>query len=769
MKTRNILPILPVVIMALFSCDEDNKLNGNSNAPQVTLSLETDCAEVITRATEPGQDVYNENLIGTIHWYFFDNSTDEWIMDGTQAVNKTASTEVSLSGFDVTKYGEIGAGPVKVLVIANVPTAPAGASGDKIDDIKATALTLSSHGVQPSLAMCGEGTLTKTTSGTIKKASTPTPIELKRIASKFRIRLSIKASYTDSESNVWTPETGVMQMKFKNLEPKGKVSSTDANSATLNTLDFSASGFMMTSAAGADPQVWQLADPVYSYPRTWTNEDTDYPYLYITLPWTKDTGGGSVTETTYYRVIFPTSSFDSNNLYDITVNLDGLGSMIPEKSVTIDDMSLIINGAWKDAIPDVDKNNTDADMSVPHVLAIDKNEYIIYNENSISIPFITSHDCSIKDATSTEISTNHFPANSDSGKGTAATITVDNEHDVINFTHTLTNMPSSGKKYDYKEFVHTYKLYHTTNEGSVYEFVTIRQRPSICIEEESSSPGNGKIFVHGAELIDDGNSDHSYRILKTSDPDPATGATGIQRVSTGVLPTEGVVASYMIGDPRDRQNPVTDFTNLLKASIVYNHPTSGTSYYYRGQGYTGTPTASSTYKFSKPDGDENTYYHLNGEARTTVEIYYPTITGTASENIIAPEFIITSGYPGVNSHYMNIEAATLRCATYQEIGYPAGRWRLPTKAEMAYMARLQNDDHIKDIFNTHSSYVCANGIYMVDGTTLSISSTDYQKKYGSVRCVYDSWYWDQVDKENGWDLTRSSRISTFTYGDMEIQ
>ena len=37
---------------------------------------------------------------------------------------------------------------------------------------------------------------------------------------------------------------------------------------------------------------------------------------------------------------------------------------------------------------------------------------------------------------------------------------------------------------------------------------------------------------------------------------------------------------------------------------------------------------------------------------------------------------------------MSYSDAEKRCAAYQEDGYPAGRWRVPTKAEVKYIIQL---------------------------------------------------------------------------------
>ncbi len=98
---------------------------------------------------------------------------------------------------------------------------------------------------------------------------------------------------------------------------------------------------------------------------------------------------------------------------------------------------------------------------------------------------------------------------------------------------------------------------------------------------------------------------------------------------------------------------------------------------------------------------------------------------------------------------MTYDNAKKRCASYQKDGYPAGRWRIPTKAEIEYMVMLANDDKIPILLSTDSYYWGSNNTgYRANGGTTTSSAY--------VRCVYDEWYWkDKCTK------------TTFTWGDKE--
>ena len=106
----------------------------------------------------------------------------------------------------------------------------------------------------------------------------------------------------------------------------------------------------------------------------------------------------------------------------------------------------------------------------------------------------------------------------------------------------------------------------------------------------------------------------------------------------------------------------------------------------------------------------------------------------------------------------------------QESGYPAGRWRLPTKAEIYYMIDLSEKNIITVLF-TPDSDKSSGGYWCSDGVVYpllknNVKSIEYYptaqaityKENNFPRCVYDEWYWGSG---------KLSSLSTFTWGDQE--
>ena len=159
---------------------------------------------------------------------------------------------------------------------------------------------------------------------------------------------------------------------------------------------------------------------------------------------------------------------------------------------------------------------------------------------------------------------------------------------------------------------------------------------------------------------------------------------------------------------------------------------------------------------------------------------------TSSENTsstIAPKVRIASSYG--SCYYGNQNSSTdgytgrtqqeaiLRCASYQEDGIPAGRWRLPTMAEVQFISTLSALGRIPYLFGSSSSqgtvavdsddyYWTANGLILINngkGISRPPQTGDPNPFDRSVRCVYDEWFWGDASE------TRPAAKTTFTWGD----
>ena len=149
----------------------------------------------------------------------------------------------------------------------------------------------------------------------------------------------------------------------------------------------------------------------------------------------------------------------------------------------------------------------------------------------------------------------------------------------------------------------------------------------------------------------------------------------------------------------------------------------------------------------------STYLGDSDSADRKLDNYRPT-KEEGVDAIIAPAFKIASSWGVVStSESFRFENAKRRCASYQENGYPAGRWRIPTEAEIEYLVDLSRDHKIPELFD--GNYYASSGRhYSSSSGNFSTSS----RTNPSVRCVYDVWYW-------GEEKVGNAPYTTFIWGD----
>ncbi len=267
---------------------------------------------------------------------------------------------------------------------------------------------------------------------------------------------------------------------------------------------------------------------------------------------------------------------------------------------------------------------------------------------------------------------------------------------------------------------------------------------------------------------------------------------------------------YIIDDPRsyninnDLSNNYGNYTVDGGSTNVFSNEywvfsSGATGYYYRvfSQPYTsGTfTTGGKTYTVVNK-------YTINGfttapalgeTQQRTLKYYYPTREANENKYTIAPKFRICSSYAGT-SGYLTREMARRRAAAYQELGYPAGRWRLPTFGEVEYIMTLAAQQKIPRLFGTSSAgtwyYWCAQGAVSVpdaNHSTQPIEIVENLDRGGTpfytmpfapysgdnylarTRFVYDEWYWgsETLDQTVKGDPNSTRTIYTFTWGDKE--
>lgn len=376
--------------------------------------------------------------------------------------------------------------------------------------------------------------------------------------------------------------------------------------------------------------------------------------------------------------------------------------------------------------------------------------------------------------------------------------------------HPLAN-DNTKANFDYSVYTIKFKIVHTDLVDSPESYtyaqyvrdISIVQRPGIYIESLRNSDDQivrrnpketterglfgyptgeepwtdypwGYVYVNGGRYIrhetkahsgTQANEDRYFKLDASNRPEYqwqtvwyTGGSRDIYDIHATVLPSN---STYVIGDPRTDR--VDNLTDEKRYAGLYIFEVGGSNPQKRLDDL--IVLESSRPQEDYPDGRRvgfNSADALYGESPRPLKWYYPTERSTRTENMVAPSYRISSKFSGIEfSPDLTQPYAEYRCAAFQEDGFPAGRWRLPTKAEVSFIAQLSAMGFFEFLFNNGSVYWSANGAIKINGNKVEDSSN----KNALLRCVYDSWYWDKIDGLEG-DPRHNPR-NHFVWGDKE--
>lgn len=695
-------------LLALSSCDKSGtEIREEGGA--ITISLSS--AELVTRATMAGEDKYNENTIKRIDWFLYekDKTSGQAVKFGrvdnlnatgeeTIRVNVTEE-EVNTKIFPKT----LGKNVCDVFLIVNLPDGVK-ISGTSVAELEALAIEANfASGTQKSFVMTGKGVAEIKDRKKILAASGT--IDVDRVASKISLTAKV-ANSIEAGGKTWVSNPKTMKIQFCKGQSTA-VLSGNPTAVAASSFDYEKRTYTKNTEKTENGFTIWNGDPFYSYPKTWNSGDKDAePYLLIELPWSSEGGATNTYKSCYYKVFLSSEELVRNTWYDITLTLSVLGSFTETEPKV-----MIIGLDYK--VCNWSSFEFSAEIQAARYLVVDQNKYVMNNVETLEIPFLSSHDCELD---SVKVTRPNFGGNTTTGTVTQEPIdgkswfTIKDNKSIV-ISHKLNNDYINTKDYDYAPYTMTFTIRHSEAgyTKKFYEKITVIQYPAMYVDAKPNSKPDsyGGVFVNG------GKSEYgSVHGLNGGNTNP-----NMYVVTTTVLPSG---SNNMLCDTR-----------------------KSTSYSYASN-KNQMPTASA------PSIQDAT-------TKRNISYYYPTGDDASAENLLAPKYRIASSYGVTNP--ISYSDAVKRCASYQEDGYPAGRWRVPTKAEVFFMVKLSSDGIIPVLLSNGSDYWCADGyVTPIKGNTPDFEATTSGSCY--VRCVYDEWFWGSEPA-----LTGNAK-STFTWGDM---
>ena len=743
---------LAISVFALASCTRDESTPVQGEKSGIALDVVCSTMSPVTKAgisgIKPGEDAYDENIIKTIDYYFYpEGATGEnAVLEGRVSPNALNQYTTNVAIDEAMLNTVLFPRPTntcQVAVLVNYPGAhPTG--NTSIADLEALNLVLQltgdgkgkdqsefvMFGVQQVELISRKATLIANPVVDVHRVACKITLDAYVVPSTIAPVQLIDGGTTYILQQEWQPMIDQMYIYLENGVSNGVVSGDQEVTKPYNYFKYSQrpfTGEMATHNIDGQPFQFHKSFPFYTYPQNWATADPKEPFLKLVLPWTRVAGDdheynpdwetkphtwGSIQKQFYYRILLPhdETGFVSNNWYHINLDVAILGSDIDDASVEIDGTYWVV--PWGSADP------VEADIKGSRYLSVSQLSHTMYNTTTLAIPYVTSNKCSI---TNLSVRQYNFYSGTYTNYTSQATsghwVDLDDNNNIV-INHTLDNDITSST-FDVAPYEYSFRIRHEDSEGATYyRDITVFQYPAMYIEEHLS---NGYAFV------------------KATDNATASGTIYDNNTSLG--------------------NNLRDMGTMVQRSTV------------NGQGMNNNQHQYTIHVTVLPEGSTSSIGDPRSATPSTLnsgiadlDNYKPAAENT--QDIIAPVFRIASSYGKTQN--MTYEGAQKRCAAYQENGYPAGRWRLPTQAEIEYLMTLSNANKIPTLFDPEptAGYWAGGKIFMIrtnagvlqfvdaNGTTpnnksYTIGGTTYNVW---ARCVYDEWFWgsEQVDPLTTW-------------------
>lgn len=792
-----------MILATVPACSVKEDIYAEEEGEGIVLRFFSDESLVVTKSKtqKDGVDALNENVLASVEYFLYSNANkngDAVIHGYLENVRQNAPISVPMTS-DLVNYTLCpnNATNFWVYAIANhdrivAAGDPEDLSGTDVATLSAKTRDLELDGEnvktpQSSFLMATDGIFEVTPVRRRNTIVASANVGLKRVAAKITVSVRVVpqveirntvtvSGVSDTRTEIWKPRLNEAYVYLVNGAKTGQVSGepvegSEPSSYAQANFDLNsgenysyktytkkvdedgneildANGLVQYTEETKTGIFYPAEVPFYTYPETWKYGTEEEPYLKLAIPWDREAGVsdgntpfGTTSKIYYYRVYCPATAIDisnaeflRNNWYKVVLNVGILGSEMDGGEMIINGQYYVVDwqeretgsGGEGTGVNDSDK---EAEIKGARYLFINEDEFTMYNLEELMIPYVTSDPCEIVDfqaikydfsgsSKQTRTSTNMADWNMDVSLVTTTT----GAH--ISFNHPLNN-DTSTDDYDVSPYIITFTLRHK-DDHSYAKTVTIEQRPAIVIDSQLNSDGTadnyrGYVYINNVSS----NSNYTEAWCRNSTLSGQNSNPNMYLISTSVLSD----SDMLIGDPRTTR-PYRD-TDL-------------------GSGWSSASTR-----------------FIDGTTGHRLTNYYPAESDEAFKDVIAPVFRVASSYGKSTS--MSFNDARRRCASYQEDGYPAGRWRLPTMAEVLYITTLSQKGMIPELFTFDSSaaldksYWCASGkIDGVYGVPTYFSGTTDDNRW--VRCVYDEWYWSGMTYNNQ-DAERVD-ISTFTWGDI---
>lgn len=356
-------PILFLLVGFLFGCvreDIDSDMNETSS---LFLQVQTHNQ----RSEEGGVAAYDENTIERLTLVFYKNGTKVW---QAEPVETTPSSNSYYVPVPESMYGQFnGTNSFKIYLVANINFSgsfvPHVSESSFLKTLVSNSILLQNDG-KPEDKFAMIGSVEKQIDVATSEGKQLGSIKLKRVAAKLRLKKPV-LDISDYEL------VGEPKAKFRNCMPKGFL---DVEEKTEG-VGYEAIDYRPMTEENSSVHF-------YSYYNEWTPNNEGRPEFVMMLKLKKAGMDDNTAKPYYYRI--PVDGSDkkirSNYLYDMSVTIEVLGSLIEEDPVTINGSFTVID--WM--------SHSD-DQTLPDVqyLEVIPQETVMNMTEEIELDYFSSH------------------------------------------------------------------------------------------------------------------------------------------------------------------------------------------------------------------------------------------------------------------------------------------------------------------------------------------------------------------------------------------
>ena len=491
----------------------------------------------------------------------------------------------------------------------------------------------------------------------------------------------------------------------------------------------------------------------YTYPISLDEGDDNQPFLKLVLPWygykyfgnenpapdysaTNPDWKKYKQKEVYYKIVLPRESIkEPNCLYEYSAHVDIVGS---DKEILVPGYDYVVKD-W------LSGNALESNVAMAKYLSLDipKDYYETYVDTT-EILFVSSGEVEIShleiytmdlrgstptrryyiNGTATSYVNPYGAGTTDSGNP-AVTLPhwVEVEGSKLVVKHSM-NTNINSQQVDIAPYTFVATLHLKGQEGTQFDrTVTITQYPPIYATTKETQNGNTTVFLNATR--------HNWT---TTNPVYSS--------------TQGTTGRHTLGSIGQSETSMT--TSRIKTIVSVSTLADLNTTKYIAQNV-GIPVIGDPTKTLAEGYPHSSYFNAQvwnagdlrdvGNGNTTISEEYRYADPT-KQNVIAPKFMVSSGFGGCPSGKTNWINNVQRCAAYQEDGYPAGRWRLPTEAEILFVYTLGAPVNQGGIALIDNPFYGESHYYSNTGRTYFHGNFEDNPADGrSVRCVYDLWYW----------------------------